>query len=189
VIRLTFLLVKFGIIALMNILAARIIGVGTLLALAGCSWFPFFGTETEEDAYTIVKQMQETASVDQAAAVKLTDLPVRVNYAFKSKPMADHDLEVEVEYMALKDLASLQLDYRTSEGLALVRRASPLQYQTVKRYDIVTQRLVVVPKEEGHYTLNIYVATKAGDDQRGRQIIIPIALGKFSLEPAPVINE
>lgn len=188
-IRLTFLQVKFGIIARMKTFATRFIGAFTLLSLAGCSWFPFFGTETEEDAYTIVKQMQETASVDQTAAAKLTDLPVRVNYAFKSKPMADHDLEMEVEYMALKELAGLQLQYRTSEGLELVKRPSPLQYQTIKRYDIVTHRLVVVPKEEGHYTLNIFVVTKEAEDQRGREIIVPIALGKFSLEPAPAVTQ
>jgi len=177
-----FFSVEFGIMPVMRLGFSRILLGCVVLPLSGCSWMPFFGDEPPADAITIVTRLQEATTTQGENAPKGVELPVRVNYSFKSKPAVNTELEVEIEYLALKPLHELKMGYTTSDGLELVDNASPLSFTALKQFDVITQRVVVMPKEENHYTFSIYVVTKEGEEERGKQITVPIAVGRYSLQ-------
>lgn len=162
----------------------------SFLLLSGCSWFPFFSsTPAEEDAVTVVNNLKSARETDPSVVTKLSNLPVRVNYVFKSKPQVHEDLDVEVEYLILKDIHKMRLGYVASDGLSIDTPASPLYFEDMKKFQTLTQHLVIVPDAESHYFLRIYVVTNEGDDLQGKEIVIPIAVGKVSLEPSPQSKE
>lgn len=145
---------------------------------------PFFGDEEKPpaDAITIVTRLNEAAAAPGENVAKPVELPVRVNYSFKSKPAVNTELEVEIEYLALQPLNELKMGYTTSDGLQLVENASPLSFTALKQFDVITQRIVVMPKVENHFILNLYVVTKVGEEERGKLITVPIAVGRYSLQ-------
>jgi hypothetical protein len=169
--------------------------LGTLFTLtwllSACSYFSFFSTKQGDDAVTIYKQLQEAKENEPAtaAAPATTEFPVRVNYAIKTKMLADHDLEIEIEYLALKALPVLKVGYTTSEGLDLITKTSKLRYQDIQQHQLIQHRIVVVPDEENEYYVNIIMVTEDGDVKTGKQVRIPIALGKFSLQQRPKVSE
>lgn len=166
-----------------------------LLSLASlvsaCSYFSFFSTAVDDDAITIHKRLQEArdnapATTDAPVAAMF---PVQVNYSIKSKIVANHELAIDIEYLALKDIAVLRLGYLTSDGLALIKKSSPLKYQALKQHQLINQRIIVVPEEENQYYVSIILVAENGEDKSDRVVQIPIALGKYSLKQGPPHNE
>ncbi len=153
-----------------------------ILLLSGCSWLSWFNTEKPADAITIVNRLNEAAAAQTGAKPPHVDLPVRVNYSFKSKPAVATDLEVEIEYMALKPIDELMVGYTTGDGLALAEGAAPRTYTALKQFDVITRRVIVVPSQENRFVLSLYVVTKVADEERGEQITVPIAVGRYSLQ-------
>lgn len=155
--------------------------LGAILLLSGCSWLSLFNSEPSADAITIVNRLNETAAAQTGSKPAHVELPVRVNYSFKSKPAVNTDLEVEIEYLALKPIDELKVGYTTSDGLALADGAAPQTYTALKQFDVIMRHVIVVPKNENRFILSIYVVTKIAEAEHGEQITVPIAVGRYSL--------
>ncbi|MBI3560943.1 MAG: hypothetical protein HY080_04415 [Gammaproteobacteria bacterium] len=168
----------------------KVLVLGLALLQTGCSWVSGLFAEKADDVAGLVQRLNPSSQTDSDAnPPPVVQLPVRVNYTFKSKPLANEDLDVEIEYMALKDINSLKLGYTTSDGLEVVSSAPALRYTDLKQYAVITHHLTLLPQSEGHYFLHLFVVTQVGEQQQGKEISIPIALGKYSLEAAPAEPE
>ncbi len=165
--------------------------LGLASLLSACSYFSFFSTKQGDDAIAIHKRLQEARDSDPSTAAlsPATEFPVRLNYSIKSKMLAGHELEIDIEYLALKDINVLKLGYTTSDGLVLQTRGSPLMYQEIKQHQLINHRIVVVPEEENKYYVNIILVVENGEDKFDKKLQIPIALGKYSRKQGPAINE
>ncbi len=175
----------------LRMLIRRMLLLGLASLLSACSYFSFFSTKQGDDAIAIHKRLQEARDSDPSTAAlsPATEFPVRLNYSIKSKMLAGHELEIEIEYLALKDINVLKLGYTTSDGLVLQTKGSPLMYQEIKQHQLINHRIVVVPEEENKYYVNIILVVENGEDKSDKKLQIPIALGKYSLKQGPAINE
>lgn len=168
----------------------RILFPLSFLLLSGCSWLSFFSsTPPEDEAVTVVNNLKTARETDPSVVTKMTNLPVRVNYEFKNKPQAHEDLDVDVEFLILKDINKMRLSYIASDGLSIDTPPWPQSFTDLKKFQTINQHLVIVPEAEDHYFLRIYVVTNEGDDLQGKEIVIPIAVGKVSLEASPQSKE
>lgn len=135
--------------------------------------------EQDENVLLIARQLLQ-AQVDELGEPRKVDLPVRVNYTVHRKPLIDHDLEIEFEFIAERQIPMLRFGLEASEGLELVSYDIRERYLDVPARYVLNKKVIVVPTEENEFYLSLYVVTEIGDDKRARQIKIPIALGEYS---------
>lgn len=150
-----------------------------LTSLTGCSLF--IGEGDDIDALELAKELLK-GQLDEHGVQKNIHLPLRVNYSVSRKPMIDEELTVEFEFIAEQALPVLRFAVVTDDGLELVSNNIRDYYQGVAARQVIKRRIVVVPKSENEFYINLYIVTEIGDDKRARLIKIPIALGDYSLK-------
>ena len=174
----------------LRMMLRQLLLIGLAGLLSACSYFSFFSSKDDDNALAIYKRLQEARENDPSSSPgAAVDFPVRVSYSIKSKMIANQELEIEIEYLALKDIKLLKLGYTSTEGLALISKSSQLKYEEIKQHQLISQRIIVVPEEENLYYVNIIMITENAEEKADKKLQIPIALGKYSLKQGTTINK
>lgn len=146
--------------------------------LGGCSWFRH---GDNVDPVKLAQQLLD-AQKDQYGDPKPVNLPVRVNYTVTKKPLIDHDLAIEFEIIAEKAVPKLRIGLTTTDGLELSSSDVRELYENLKPRQTITADVVVEPKRESEFYLNVFVVTESGEERLAKLIKIPIAIGEYSLK-------
>lgn len=150
------------------------------MLLGACS---LFIAEEDESVLSVAGQLLE-AQKDEYGEPRKIDLPVRVHYTLDRKPLVDHELEIEFEFIAERPIELLRIGLTTDEGLELVSNEIREQYRNMPARRVLKKSVVIVPSREDRFHINMYVVTETGEDRRARLIRVPIALGTAAQEPA-----
>lgn len=148
-----------------------------LAFLSGCSWLH---REEDEDALVVAQQLLD-AQKDQNGDPIDVKLPIRINYTVARKPLIDHDVDIEFEFVAEKEIPVLQIALTTSDGLKLDSSDIGERYLDLQPRQSFTKNVVVIPQEENEFYLNMFVVTQIGDEKLAKLIKIPVAVGQYSM--------
>lgn len=144
--------------------------------LGGCSWLKH---EEDEDVLAVAQQLLDAQKDENGEPLNIK-LPIQINYTIDRKALIDHDVEIEFEFVAEKEIPVLRIGMTTSDGLVLDSSDVKERYLDLQPRQTFTKSVVVIPKEENVFYLNVFVVTQIGDEKLAKLIKIPIALGEYS---------
>ena len=133
-----------------------------------------------ELANNMLKEQQN----EHGEAIRVA-LPVRVNYSISRKAQIDKDLLIEFEFITEKAVPIVSFAVKTSDGLDLIRHNIRDRYDGLKAREVIKTNVLVVPRSEAKFYVNLYVITEIGEEKLARLIKIPIAVGDYSLSDNP----
>lgn len=142
----------------------------------------------DEDVFSVAEQILGEQT-DANGSPKKVELPVHVNYTIKDKPLANHKLDINFEFIAREALPMLRIGIKTTNGLKLKSSDDRIRYKDVSAQQLLRHKIAVIPLEEEQYYVDVYVVTEIGEDKRARLIQIPISLGKYALQRHPKIPQ
>ncbi|MBI1423807.1 MAG: hypothetical protein GC149_10115 [Gammaproteobacteria bacterium] len=141
--------------------------------------------EEDADALKEAQSLLE-AQKDQYGDPIPVHQPLRINYTISRKPQIDRDLRIDFEFIAEKAIPVLRIGMTTSDGLELDSSDVLERYLDVKPRQTFTKTVMVIPRSENEFYLNLFVVTEIGEEKLAKHIKIPIALGEYALKkPTP----
>ena len=146
--------------------------------VSGCSWLK---SEEDVDVLAVAQQLLDAQKDENGEPINVK-MPIRINYTVDRKPLIDHDVVVEFEFVAEKEIPVLRIGLTTSDGLELDSSDIRERYSDLQPRQTFTESVVVIPKEENEYYLNMFVVTEIGDEKLAKLMKIPIAVGEYSLK-------
>lgn len=160
-------------------LKQRVLILAALTGVLGaCS---LFVAEEDESVVSVAEQLLETQK-DEHGEPRKIELPVRINYTINHKPVIDHELEVEFEFIAERPLPLLRIGLTVDDGLELVSSEIRELYRDIPARRVLKKTVLVVPAREDRFYLKLYIVTEAGEDRRAGLLKVPIAVGEYSLK-------
>lgn len=148
--------------------------------LGGCG---LLHHEEDEDVLKVAPQLLE-AQKDQYGDPLPLHLPIRINYTVTRKPQIDREMQIDFEFIAEKAIPVLRIGLSTSDGLKLISSDVSERYLDLKPRQTFTKSVIVEPKAENEFYLNMFVVTEIGEEKLAQLIKIPIAIGDYSLKKA-----
>lgn len=146
--------------------------------LGGCGLL-----QHEEDVDAIkAAQGLLAAQIDQYGDPLRVHLPIRINYTVTRKPQINRELQIDFEFIAEKAIPVLRIGLNTSDGLELVSSDVLERYHNIKPRQSFSKSVIVEPRDENEFYLNMYVVTENGEEKLARLIRIPIAIGDSALK-------
>lgn len=158
--------------------ARRILLCISILLLSSC------GLLRHEKDVDVVKVAQDllAAQRDQYGDPLPVKLPVSINYTVTRKPQVGRDLQIDIQFIAEKQIPVLRIGLTTSDGLDLISTDVRERYLDLKPRQSFTKSVVVEPTQENEFYLNMFVVTEIGEQKLARLIKVPIAIGEYALK-------
>lgn len=148
--------------------------VVALLTLTACSQHKEFKATALDEA----KALYQEQTVNQANAV----VPIKILHTINGKAVIGHELEIELEVLALTDLKSLQIILTPMEGYELAKRwwifEQPFlekSYKNIRKNQSVKYSFVVIPTKNIDSGLDVYVVAETDKGKMVRSKRIPIS--------------
>jgi hypothetical protein len=152
--------------------------------LSGCGMLSIFSSEDEVNTLNLAKSLLKE-QVDEHGEPREVKMPVRVHYTTTRKPMIDHEMLIEFEFITEEALPVLRFAVTTSDGLELVDNDIDPLYSKLSARQVIKSEIEVKPTSENKFYVNLFIVTEIGEDKRARHMKIPIAIGDYSLSDNP----
>lgn len=148
--------------------------IGVLLLAQGCSWFV---SKSEQLDGNLLEVMQTSMANPEA---QNENVPVRVHYEFKHKPLPHQKMTIVLEIKPTTDLVSCAYAVKLSEGLEIIEPAGFINLGGVKAGETYIEEIILTPVSEGLHEVKLFIAAEATVKQSlVKSITIPISVGRF----------
>ena len=148
--------------------------IGVLLLAQGCSWFV---SKPELLEGSLLEVLQTSMANPEA---KNENVPVRVHYEFKHKPLPHQEMTIVLEIKPAIDLVSCAYAVKLSEGLEIIEPAGFINLSGVKAGETYIEEIILTPVSEGLHEVKLFIATETTAKQSlVKRITIPISVGRF----------
>jgi hypothetical protein len=168
----------------MSIFSRIAISFLIMFNLSGCGMLSIFSSEDEVNTLNLAKSLLKE-QVDEHGEPREVKMPVRVHYTTTRKPMIDHEMLIEFEFITEEALPVLRFAVTTSDGLELVDNDIDPLYSKLSARQVIKSEIEVKPTSENKFYVNLFIVTEIGEDKRARHMKIPIAIGDYSLSDNP----
>jgi hypothetical protein len=118
----------------------------------------------------------------RASGGKLT-APIEIGYRFDGRPAAGERVGLDLSLQPTLDLTGLQVQINCDEGLQCSPGTSGLERSFGARAAgvAVSERIDVVPLEEGRHYVHVVARVLVGDRAFARTVAIPVQVGEETL--------
>jgi hypothetical protein len=119
-----------------------------------------------------------TAGMVEAAAQGKSQLPVRLKFELKQRPVIGQPLEVDVAVMPQIDAGAAQLQVMGGDGLTVAPAAKQVDLPAVEAGQVYRETVTVTPAVDGVLLLGLTVSLKHDEMTDSRAFSVPLIVDR-----------
>ncbi|MFO7602523.1 MAG: hypothetical protein R6X06_01775 [Gammaproteobacteria bacterium] len=154
--------------------------LATLCVLSACSWSVTSPGPLADDLQAAL-QTPVSVTTPEGLGANQAQLPLRVHYAIKHKPLRGQRLAVMLELYSPRDIAVSAYAVKLPETLQRVAPEGVVDLGRLQAGNTYHETIHLIPVSEGLHEIEIFVAVRLADgDTQIKQLRVPISVGPFT---------